>query len=78
MRSMPSEGDQTADRDAEGFDLGRAAEVGKVDDETRRGDLGDHLRQSLIAPSAVPPVAIRSSTRITRSPLDTASSCISM
>jgi heat shock protein HtpX len=35
-------------------------------------------RSSLTAPSAVPPVAIRSSTRMTRSPFSTASSCISI
>src|SRR5262245_64719060 len=35
-------------------------------------------RKSFTAPSAVPPVAMRSSTRMTRSPFSTASLCISI
>ena len=55
-----------------------AAEIGQVDDEGGADHVGLELRSSLTAASAVPPVAIRSSTRSTGSPAPIASSWISM
>ena len=75
---MPLEADQRAHRHAELPDFCGAAEVRQIDDEAGRQHFGAHLLQELEAASAVPPVATRSSTRITRSPLITASSCISI
>ena len=73
------ERDQRAHRHAELPDLVGAAELRQVDDEAGREHLGAHAGcRSFTAPSAVPPVAIRSSTRITFSPFAIASSCISI
>jgi hypothetical protein len=71
---MPCEGDERAYRHVEVAQLGGAAEVRQIDDEAAGENLRAELAQELTAPSAVPPVAIRSSTTMTRSPFFTASS----
>ena len=71
-------GDQRAHRHAELLDFAGATELRQVDDEQAATTSAPTCCRSFTAASAVPPVAIRSSTRITRSPFAIASTCISI
>jgi len=75
---MTLEADQRAHRHLELAQLVGAAEIGEIDDEAGGEHLRTELAQELDRAFRSPPVAIRSSTRMTRSPFSTASSCISI